>query len=153
MKIYICREYGGKDENRQIVEDWIRYAYLTYGSQFKEHSVTFVSPIHAFGFMYNMVEYEEGIRYCLELLNECDLMVTFGSWSMSRGCMIEKEMCRNKGIPIIEEHMILKHGMKAIQIALNSKNAGIIVGNGNNSRAFIERVIAYNEAQGKKEEK
>jgi hypothetical protein len=40
--------------------------------------------------------------YCLTLLDMCDEMWTFGSKSMSRGCMIEKRYCERYKIPIVE---------------------------------------------------
>jgi hypothetical protein len=83
MLIYISHPYGGQEENKQEVEKIIRRLTLLY----PEH--TYVSPIHCFGFMYDLVQYETGLDMCLELLSKCDKMLVFSDWKSSRGCTAE----------------------------------------------------------------
>ncbi|HLT42440.1 MAG TPA: DUF4406 domain-containing protein [Sphingobacteriaceae bacterium] len=94
--VYICHEFGGRRENIKRVTRLVRHLVNQYPE------ICFLSPVHATGFLYHELDYEEGMEYCLTLLDMCDEMWTFGSKSMSRGCMIEKEYCKKYKIPIIE---------------------------------------------------
>ena len=94
--VYVCHEFGGKKENAEKVARLIELFFDVYPN------ICFVSPIRTFGYMYESVDYDKGMEYCLTLLNMCDEMWTFGSKSMSRGCMIEKRYCERYKIPIVE---------------------------------------------------
>lgn len=94
--VYICHEFGGKRENADII------AAIVKDLSRQHPEICFISPVHSFGFMYDTVSYEKGMEYCLTLLDMSDEMWTFGSKSMSRGCMIEKRYCERYKIPIIE---------------------------------------------------
>lgn len=94
--VYICHEFGGKQENIERVTKLIKKLIRVYPD------ICFLSPIHATGFFYHDVSYEKGMEYCLTLLDMCDEMWVFGSKSMSKGCMIEKNYCKRYRIPIIE---------------------------------------------------
>ena len=97
MKIvYICHEFGGKKKNVK------RVANIIKGLIKKYPDICFVSPIHAFGFYYHDTDYLKGIEYCLTLLKVCNEMWTFGEKSNSRGCLIEKEYCKEHNIKIVE---------------------------------------------------
>ncbi len=95
--VYICHEYGGDKENAKKVARLIRKLIKTFPN------ICFLSPIHSFGFFYQDLEYEDGMEHCLTLLDMCDECWTFGTKSMSRGCMIEKDYCKRYKIPIIEQ--------------------------------------------------
>lgn len=87
MLIYISHPYGGQEANKQKIEQIIRRLV-------KEHTEhTYVSPVHAFGFLYNDVDYEYGLDMCLKLLYVCDKMLVFGDYQNSRGCKAEIEYC------------------------------------------------------------
>lgn len=94
--VYICHEFGGKKENAEKVARLIELFVDVYPN------ICFMSPIHTFGYLYDSVDYDTGMEYCLTLLDMCDEMWTFGSKSMSRGCMVEKRYCERYNIPIIE---------------------------------------------------
>jgi len=94
--VYICHEFGGKQENADKVATLIKKLIAIHPN------ICFLSPHHAIGFFYHDVSYEKGMEYCLTLLDMCDEMWTFGSKSMSKGCMIEKDYCKRYKIPIIE---------------------------------------------------
>jgi len=94
--VYICHEFGGKQENVEKVTKLIRKLIKSYPS------ICFLSPIHATGFLYTDVSYEKGMEYCLTLLDMCDEMWTFGSKSDSKGCRIEKEYCKRYKIPVTD---------------------------------------------------
>ena len=94
--VYICHEFGGKQENVDKVAVLIK-------KLMKNHlDVCFLSPLHATGFLYHHLSYEEGMKHCLTLLDMCDEMWAFGKKSMSKGCMIEKNYCIRYKIPIID---------------------------------------------------
>lgn len=102
MVIYMCHQFGGKDENRILVEKKICDLYANYMRLFVQYDVTLFSPIHATGYLYNHMSYDDGMRQCYVLLSKCDMMVTFGEMSMSEGCTREKKYCAEHGIPIVD---------------------------------------------------
>ena len=94
--IYICHEYGNDYKNADRVADLVSALSVVYPD------ICFVSPIHAFGFMYADLSYDHGMKLCLALLDMCDEMWVFGDGSNSKGCLVEKEYCRRYDIPITE---------------------------------------------------
>ena len=91
--IYISHPYGGKRENIGEIEEIVTGLLIEYPH------ITFVSPVHTFGFLYDKVDYDMGINYCLELLKNCDEMWVFGDYMCSKGCNIEIEYCKKHNIP------------------------------------------------------
>ena len=81
--IYISHPYSGKPENKQKVEEIIKNLVISHPEN------TYISPIHCFGFMYELVDYQTGLEMCLRLLESCDKMLVFGDWQSSRGCNAE----------------------------------------------------------------
>lgn len=102
MLIYVSHIYQNKEENKQEVEGIIKNLIANDKKYLPEHKkITYVSPIHAYGFLYEETEYEEGLNMCLDLLNKCDLMLVFGDYQNSVGCKAEIEFCEENGIPYI----------------------------------------------------
>lgn len=99
-KIYISHKYGNKKENKDRVQAIIKELVTKY------HDYLFISPIHALGFLYDDVDYEKGMEYCLELLSVCDEMWVCSE--DSRGVLIEKEYCKTAGIPCKEIFEVIK---------------------------------------------
>ena len=95
--VYVSHEYDGKQENADKVATLVTELSNLYPT------ICFMSPAHAFGFMYESIDYDRGILYCLTLLDMCDEMWVFGEFSNSKGCLIEKEYCRKYKIPIVEK--------------------------------------------------
>lgn len=83
MKIYVSHPFGGKHENILEVENIIKELVKL------NPDYTYISPIHTFGYLYDAVDYETGLQWCLELLDICDKMLVFGDWKQSRGCTAE----------------------------------------------------------------
>lgn len=92
MLIYCSHKFGGKLENAKDAELKIKRLQL------ENPSNTYISPIHAFGFMYDTVSYEDGIGMCLDLLNRCDKMVVLSE--KSEGVNMEIEYCIAARIPV-----------------------------------------------------
>jgi hypothetical protein len=91
--IYISHPYSGKEENKLKIEAIVRELVA------KNPGVTYISPVHAFGYLYNDVDYEAGLEMCLRLLDVCNKMLVFGDWKKSRGCTAEVLYCQQNFIP------------------------------------------------------
>lgn len=91
--IYVAHPYGGDRKNKnkvqRIIEDLIN-EYPQY---------CFVSPIHCFGFMYDLMDYEEGMHHCFSLLDKCTEIWIYGD---SQGTRLEREYAQLYNIPIRE---------------------------------------------------
>lgn len=85
--VYISHPYSGIKENRLKIEGIIKELIQ------KHHGYLFLSPVHSFGYLYNSVDYDAGIEYCLWLLGKSDEMWVFGDYKKSRGCLIEIKYC------------------------------------------------------------
>ena len=92
MLIYCSHKFGGKMENAKAVELKIKKLQLA------DPGNTYISPIHAFGFMYHDVPYETGLEMCLDLLRRCDKMVVLSE--KSEGVNIEIGYCIAARIPV-----------------------------------------------------
>lgn len=99
--VYISHPYGGNIENAKNIENIVKKIYES-DRIYAEYCI--VSPVHAFGFMYDAMDYDKGIGICLDMLGKCDLMLVFGNWESSRGCNKEIRYCKDNNIP----YMILK---------------------------------------------
>jgi hypothetical protein len=92
--VYIAHPFQGKDENRQKVEAII----LDLLKQ--DPNTLYISPIHATGFYYFAMSYEEGMKHCFEMLCMCDELWLCPGWESSIGCNLEKEFAEKHDIPI-----------------------------------------------------
>jgi len=92
--IKVAHPYNGKIENKQKAETILINLYKRY------NNVLFISPIHSLGYIYNEFEYNAGMKYCFELLAMCDELWLFGGWRNSRGCKLEYNFAKKRGIKI-----------------------------------------------------
>lgn len=99
--VYISHPSGGKVENTKHIELIVR-RLLSSDSLYEKYC--FVSPVHCYGFMYDEYEpeYLKGLSFCTDLLEHCDIMLLCGDWKSSRGCTVERNMCIEEGIPMLE---------------------------------------------------
>lgn len=95
--VYVAHPYGGLSFNYERTSSIMKLLCEKFPN------ITFVSPIHAYGFMYEAVDYEKGIRMCFKLLDLCDTVLLCGDWENSRGCRMEKEYAiqNNKGVEVL----------------------------------------------------
>lgn len=93
MLIYCSHKFGGKLENAKAAELKIKRLQLA------DPSNTYISPIHAFGFMYHDVDYDTGLKWCLDLLSKCDMMVVLSE--MSKGVWAEVKYCIDNAKPYV----------------------------------------------------
>jgi hypothetical protein len=99
MKVYVSHPFGGKPANRELVE-----AKIIKWTQTKHRFtqlITFVSPIHALGHLYERIPYDEGMGMCLSLLDDCQLMI-YPHDGVSEGVSREIDHCLMAGIPVLE---------------------------------------------------
>lgn len=97
LKIYVAHPYGGFEENKKKVENFIK--------KFENYeNIVFISPIHSFGWKYETIGYEKGINECLALMDSCDIvaMPRFEKIINSKGCLIEYGYAKGKNKKIFE---------------------------------------------------
>ena len=92
--VYISNPYKGLESNTREVEKIFFKLIKEYPHHF------FVSPIHAFGFAYDKLDYLTGLEYCLGLLSHCDEIWVFGDYKNSVGCKREIEYAKKNNIKI-----------------------------------------------------
>lgn len=92
--IYIAHPFNGERENKEAVGKIISDLVVQLPSY------AFYSPIHATGFLYDKLDYMEGIGHCFEVLSRCDELWIYGDWENSRGCQMEYAFAKGKGIPV-----------------------------------------------------
>lgn len=94
--VYLCFQYGGNEDNVETIRE------IALSLQKNSTGLLYIVPHLALGYMYNELNFEDGMTLCLELLAKCDMMVTFGDFSRSPGCEIEKQFCSETDIPIMD---------------------------------------------------
>lgn len=93
MLTYISHPFNGEERNKEAIEGIVEELVEDYPDE------TFVSPVHAFGYLYDSVDYDAGLNMCLDLLEVCDYMIVFGNYKQSRGCMAEIRYAEQNNIP------------------------------------------------------
>lgn len=109
LKIYFSHAFGNKSENKDHLETLLKEFVTANIEVLIEYGIVIVSPIHALDFMYTLVSYEEGMRHCLGLLADCDLLVTFHGHDNSTGVKIEKAYADLHNIPQVEFNDLLNY--------------------------------------------
>lgn len=92
--VYVAQPFGGDTDAYKVARRIIRDLIKNYPQ------TIFISPILQYGFMYEDVEYIEGLEICINLLRRCDRLLLLRGWRESRGCMAERAAARALGIPI-----------------------------------------------------
>ena len=92
--IYLAHPFGGKQENIEKVQKIITGLIW----QMPDH--TFYSPLHATGFLYDKLNYIDGMEHCFEALSRCDELGLCEGWKDSQGCNMEYGFAKAKGIPV-----------------------------------------------------
>lgn len=93
--IFVAHSFSNSQDNADSLADII----CKLQARFPDH--LFVSGVHAFGMLYDQVDYDVGEDMCLWLLERCDQMWVFGEdWYQSKGIKIELEYCAARGIPV-----------------------------------------------------
>lgn len=90
--IYVSHKYGGHWINKIKVQRKI----IKLQKEYPEY--VFLSPVHATGFLYNKMSYDDGIKLCLELLNRSDELWILSEHS--KGTLIETKHALERGIKV-----------------------------------------------------
>ena len=98
-RVYVSAKYGGKQENKDIIEKQIK-ELIEYDKELGIDDIIYISPVHCFGYLYDVVPYEEGLDMCLELLKTCDEIIFLDSWQTSRGANIEYGFAKGMKMPM-----------------------------------------------------
>ena len=93
--IYLSHNYGGKESNKKHIGAVIKSLVKRYPDY------TFLSPVHALGFLYYTLTYDNGMRHCLALLDMCDECWSVDGYNDSKGCVIEQSYCADHRIPTV----------------------------------------------------
>lgn len=96
--IYISHPFltnGNPEENLTNVSKILEELVLKYKDKF-----IFISPIHNFGTLDGALNYDDGLKICMNLLKRCDGIVMCGDYIHSNGCMKEMEYAIRRGMPI-----------------------------------------------------
>ena len=92
MIFYCSHKYGGDPDNKLHAENII--AEL----QKNDLGNTYLSPIHALGFTYDILTYDDGMELCLDLLCVCDELLVLSE--PSEGVQREIDAAKRLGIPV-----------------------------------------------------
>jgi len=92
MLIYCCHKYGGLEENKIEAERKIT------ALQVNDLDNTYISPIHALGFMYKAISYDDGMELCYDLLTVCDKVIVLSD--ISEGVKREIALAEKLGIEV-----------------------------------------------------
>lgn len=92
--VYLSHCFGGNQDNVKHAEEVI----IRLQHQFPD--ITFLSPLHALGYAYHLMSYDEGMRHCLALLDMADEMWLVDGYDYSKGCLIERDYCKQYKIPM-----------------------------------------------------
>lgn len=97
--IYVGHPFGNKKYNVEHLKKIISELIIEHPDE------TFISPVIAFGFAYDLVSYEKGMDDCLNLLSHAKKMIMISdpngdSIESSKGCLIEIQYCKDNNIPI-----------------------------------------------------
>lgn len=92
--MYIASPFQGSSDNVSMAERCIENLIEKYPK------ISYFSPIHNFGFLYESTEYLEGMELCFRALGDCDSILFLPKWEYSRGCQMEYGYAKAIGIPI-----------------------------------------------------
>lgn len=91
--VYVSHPYGGDPKNVVDAERIVRELVK------KNPKNLYISPLNAFGYLYDDTSYEDGLNMCLFLLSKCTKMYLCDGYENSTGCNAEIEYCEKHGIP------------------------------------------------------
>ena len=97
--IYVSCKFGGDMDRIKLCEEFIKELM----KEDRKNGVTnkvYISPLHTFGWTYDLVDYDRGLDMALSLLDKCDYMYVVPDYEGSKGCLQEIGFCKAKGIPI-----------------------------------------------------
>lgn len=97
--VYVASKFGGDKEKIKLCEEFIKELI----KEDKRNGITgriYMSPLNAFGWLYEQTEYQEGLNWTLKVLTKCDELIVLPDWEDSRGVNQEIAIATYLGIPI-----------------------------------------------------
>lgn len=91
---YISHPYTGDEEKNRGEAAEIQQAL-----QKRYPDILFLNPLGMFAPIADM-EYEQVMEYCIEALQDSDMIIMSGDYESSKGCMRELAVARELGMPI-----------------------------------------------------
>lgn len=95
MKVYISGGITG-------VENYLHH-FLVAQERLEKIGVEVINPARILLEMPKSTSYEEYIRVCIELINQCDEILMLNGWENSRGAVFEKHYAEIMGKGVIYE--------------------------------------------------
>lgn len=92
--VYVSHAYQNKPENLERIQSIIKLLTKIF-----PHNL-FISPVNAFGFLYDTTSYDQGMQMCLWMLEQCTEMWVFDDYEDSEGVKREINYCNDHYIPI-----------------------------------------------------
>ena len=92
MLIYCAHYYGGDRKAKAYA------ARKICKMQLGDLQNTYISPIHALGYLYTLLDYDAGMELCYDLLMACDKLMVISP--PSEGVMREIKMAKLLHIPV-----------------------------------------------------
>ena len=83
--VYISHPYGNKQENLNRILNLIKHLYDIYGTE----KYCFISPVPMYYHMYESMDYNSGLKICLDIQEKCDIVLFCKDWKDSKGCNTE----------------------------------------------------------------
>lgn len=96
--VYVASPFNGIQSNLQNHYRWLEE--LTEMN--KDNGYTFVSGLAQYNHMYDSMGYADGLKLCLDLLSQCDVLLLDCCWETSKGCVAEWAYCLDKDIQIVD---------------------------------------------------
>jgi hypothetical protein len=129
-KIYVSHPFGGLAKNKKNADSILKWLQDDMGVfPIKEpfgsdtHNI-FLSPIHILGHLYDKVDYDTGISWCIDLLSGCDAIIMCNGWENSTGCNLELAYAKAHNIRVI--HINELKAAKLTKLAVDAgMNKGI----------------------------
>ena len=91
--VYVAHPFQGKPENVADAERIILELLK------RDPNTCYLSPLHATGFYYFALSYEDGMEHCFEMLKRCDELWLCEGWETSKGCNLEMAYADRLNMP------------------------------------------------------
>jgi len=95
-KVYVSCPYNGGEGDKKEVEKLIIKLICMHKDNI------FISPVHTFSYLYDVIERIDMVKYRIELLKDCDILLLGLGWNKSEDCMIEYIWACEHGMNIID---------------------------------------------------
>lgn len=92
MLIYCAHAFGGDEAKKYKAAQKIKKIQLS------DLENTYISPVHAFGALYDAVPYETGMELCFDLLTACDEILVMSE--VSKGVLAEIQLAQKLHMPV-----------------------------------------------------